>query len=557
MVNSSKEQWTIKLASEQWEIEQIHRLNYRTFVEEIPQHDDHGDGRLIDRFHEENTYVIALRDRQLIGMMALRGKRPFSLDEKLRDIDSYLPWHTKPVEIRLLAVTQENRRSSLFVKLMGFAMNHCLEEGYDIALISGTTRQLALYRRLGFVPFGDLVGTSKAAFQPMYLTLNAYRKTLREQLAVRRIVAQNLITENERNFLPGPVTVMPEVRRAFETPPMSHRGIAFSDNMKQTRHLLCALTGAEHVQILLGSGTLANEMVAAQLSLSPSSGVVLSNGEFGERLIANARRARLAFTPLSVGWGEHFDLDAVARIVRALPTSGWLWMVHHETSTGMVNPLEKIADCCASSGVRLCVDCVSSLGVMPVDLRRVHLATGVSSKGLGAYPGLSLVFHHDVPKPQPERLAGYLDLGWWAERQSTPYTHSSNLLAALLQAARLVTPERMTRIRDHTLWLHRALTQNGLPPLVAEQDTGAVMTIPFSMPDASMQIGEELEIYGYWLNYRSEYLRNRNWLQISLLGDPQRAQLESLLEALRRACARRELGEARQVPVEMTSAAIV
>jgi hypothetical protein len=49
-----------------------------------------------------------------------------------------------------------------------------LREGFDLALISGTTRQLKLYEHLGFVPFGPLVGTPEALFQPMMLTLERF-----------------------------------------------------------------------------------------------------------------------------------------------------------------------------------------------------------------------------------------------------------------------------------------------------------------------------------------------------------------------------------------------
>ena len=80
-----------KIATEDWEFDQIQQLNYRTFVEEIPQHSATPSGRLVDKFHDENTYVICLSGTQLIGMLAVRGKRPFSLDQKLPRLDDYLP----------------------------------------------------------------------------------------------------------------------------------------------------------------------------------------------------------------------------------------------------------------------------------------------------------------------------------------------------------------------------------------------------------------------------------------------------------------------------------
>src|ERR1700722_2268906 len=78
-----------KIATEDWEFDLIHQLNYKTFVEEIPQHQPSPLKRMVDRFHAENTYIICLSGRQLVGMLALRGKRPFSLDQKLPDLDSH------------------------------------------------------------------------------------------------------------------------------------------------------------------------------------------------------------------------------------------------------------------------------------------------------------------------------------------------------------------------------------------------------------------------------------------------------------------------------------
>ena len=89
---------------------------------------------------------------------------------------------------------------------------------------------------------------------------------------------------------------------------------------------------------------------------------------------------------------------------------------------------------------------MSSFGTVEVDLRGVQFATATSGKGLGAYPGLALVFHESKPVSRPDRLPGYLDLGHWAEHASVPHTHSSNLVHALSAAVRECTPERLERI---------------------------------------------------------------------------------------------------------------
>jgi len=167
-----------KFATQTEELEQIHRLNYHAFVEEIPQHPPNPEKKLIDKFHHENTYVIGLVDQVVIAMVALRAERPFSLDGKLENLDQYLPPAQSICEIRLLYIKSGHRNGKVMRGLLEMIGQYGIERQHDLALISGTTRQIRLYKHLGFVPFGPLVGSQGVMFQPMYLTLEAaYRHT--------------------------------------------------------------------------------------------------------------------------------------------------------------------------------------------------------------------------------------------------------------------------------------------------------------------------------------------------------------------------------------------
>jgi len=176
---SSRQQLVFKTATEDWEFEQIHRLNYKTFVEEIPQHQASTSQRLVDKFHAENTYLIGLCGRKLLGMLAVRGNRPFSLDQKLDKLDSFLPAGRRVCEIRLLAVEKKFRGAQVLQGILALLWQHGIEKGYDLAIISGTTRQFRLYQHLGFVPFGPVVGAGEAQFQPMYITLETFESSAR------------------------------------------------------------------------------------------------------------------------------------------------------------------------------------------------------------------------------------------------------------------------------------------------------------------------------------------------------------------------------------------
>jgi len=515
-----------KVATEPHEFELIHALNHRTFVEEIPQHAGNAGPRLIDRFHAENTYVICMCGSELAGMVAVRGERPFSLDRKLADLDGYLPRGRRACEIRLLAVEPRYRKTSVFAGLVLRLVQLSRARGYDLALISGTVRQLKLYRHLGFEPFGPRVGTPGAEYQPMMLTLERFEECVRPLLAGQESSAPAV------SFLPGPVSIAPDVGEALREAPISHRGEPFRRLMADVRRKLTALTGAQHVALFLGSGTLANDVVAGQLSLRPGKGLVLANGEFGERLIDHARRWRLDFDVYQRNWGSPFD---AAAIEQRLQGKAWLWFVHCETSTGMLNDLEGLRRLCARLGTDLCVDAISSLGTVSCDLRDISFATGVSGKGLGAYPGIAMVFHREPPGAGGHRLPRYLDLALYAREDGCPFTHSSNLLAALSRALDGIASRYATLSAD-SAYLRQQAEAAGLRLAVPAQHA-APCVLTFALPRVARgaNVAERLAASGYAIAYASRYLAERNWIQVALMGDYARHRLPGMMAALRQA----------------------
>ena len=174
--------YQVKIADEDAEYDLIHKLNYKIFVEEIPQHERNDNGSLMDRFHLENTYLIALDGEHLAGMIAVRGNRPFSLDLKISDLNSYLPAGRKVCEIRLLAIEKEYRGGKIFFLLMKQLVEYSMKMGYDYAVISGTTRQQKLYQHLGFQPFHPRVGKKGAYYIPMCAALEDFQRNIQRDI---------------------------------------------------------------------------------------------------------------------------------------------------------------------------------------------------------------------------------------------------------------------------------------------------------------------------------------------------------------------------------------
>jgi aspartate aminotransferase-like enzyme/GNAT superfamily N-acetyltransferase len=521
-----------KVATEPWEFEEIHKLNYKTFVEEIPQHSPLPTQKLIDKFHQENNYIICTRGRTLIGMITVRGKRPFSLDQKLQNLDEYLPKDRRICEIRLLAVKPEARNGVIFKNLMEKTAEFCLGEGYDLAVISGTLRQLKLYKHIGFVPFGPVVGTADAPYQPMYLTLEAFRQTLSRFGNETKFLFDKKEEEFKEpvNLLPGPVEMHPSVRDAIAGPAVSTRAKGFVDSFERVKSLLLKLSGAKNVEIFLGSGTLANDVMTGQLSLIRGKGLIISEGEFGERLIDHAKRWRLKFVTLEKEWGKRVEKEEVEKELKKDEKIKWVLFTHCETSTGILHDLDGITEVCKRKKVKVAVDCISSFATVPFKLDKVDFATSLSGKAVGGFPGLSFVFYNGKVKPQPKKLPRYLDLGRYAEKHGIPYTTSSNLFAALAVALGNLDIEKKTStIACLSSRLREEILKNGLQILVPKEiATPAVFTIVIPQEISSKMVGDELARRGYLVSYLSEYLLKRNWIQICLLGELRQEEILKL-----------------------------
>lgn len=500
--------------------EAIHRLNHRTFALEIPQHPANADGLLPDRFHGENTYAVYEVDGAVVGMVAGRATRPFSLDTKLGGVDRYLPPDCTPVEFRLLAVERAFRSTRAFTALVSFLTRHFLDRGFDTAVISGTTRQLKLYEHLGFRAFGSLIGREGAWYQPMLITaadVARWPRSMRGTNPETNRDADSAV-ETPVNCLPGPVAMREAVHAAFRSAPTSHRSHEFQACYDATVERLLSLTRAKCATMLLGSGTLANDVVAAALVSIGAHGVVATNGEFGERLVDHARRAGLRVTVAASAWGNALDCDAIDRAL-ASSKAAWLWVTHCETSSGVLNDIGRLRAIAAARGAALAVDAISSVGAVPVDLTGVQLASAVSGKALGAYPGLAVVFHDGAPIRRTD-VPRYLDLAFAHEQHGVPFTHSSNLVCALHAAVdRTDWRARFARIAQVSAQMRAALADHGLEVLTrSDHASPAVLTVPLRGV-SSRRVGDMLRAGGVLVSYESAYLLSRNWIQLCLMGE--------------------------------------
>jgi aspartate aminotransferase-like enzyme len=511
--------FSVKMADTPQEFEQIHRLNYLTFVEEIPQHSDktNEQGVLVDKFHFKNTYFVVKDGDEVIGMVCYSNERPFSVDAKIPNLDQFLTETIiSPCEVRLLAVKENYRHHRDIIALL---LDACIEYAFsvkanDCAVVTAYSKQIQLYASIGFKPIGPMLQDGSAQFQAMMITLADFPK----DWMIGRVIEKR-VPDQQSYFLTGPVKPFYKVDHASSQAALSHRCQPFTEIFQQTSLKLRKLVNAKYVHITMGNGSLANAIVAAQLSLLNETGLILSNGEFSERLIDHAERANLDFVTVQKSWGEEFSYAEIEKTLQENSQVKWLWTTHCETSTGFLFDIERLQKITETYQVKLVLDCMSSIGTVPVNLSKVFFASCSSAKALGAKTGLSFVFYNHPVVPS-QKIPAVFDLGFSEQKNGIPFTISSHLILALQQALNWFdNPGIWKRTQTVATILRKELKRLNIEVLISnEHASPAIVTVIVPKEMNSYLLGEQFTAKGILLNYGSDYLRSRNWMQISLMG---------------------------------------
>jgi aspartate aminotransferase-like enzyme len=319
----------------------------------------------------------------------------------------------------------------------------------------------------------------------------------------------------EINFLPGPVKISPRIKAALGATAFSHRSETFNRLHSQCAEMLLKLGKSKRVVLLMGSGTTANAMVAQELKKLSAKGLILSNGEFGERLINQGARAGLDFDRYALNWGEAFAFE---EIKKRLKNKSWLWLAQCETSVGVLNLDEQLMAYCKTQDIKLCLDSVSAFGNQEVNFSDVYLASSSSGKGLCSFTGIAIVFYNHEPK-RIQNGCDYLDLALYHEAESVPFTFSSNLLNAL-HTALFITDyqKKFAQNAKHALQITEWISTNKLhvPSSARQADYMWTIAIPEKIP--SSVLGANLEEKGVLVHYKNRYLLKNNWIQIAFMG---------------------------------------
>jgi 2-aminoethylphosphonate-pyruvate transaminase len=275
---------------------------------------------------------------------------------------------------------------------------------------------------------------------------------------------------------PGPVNVSPRVAAALKRGDLCHREPECTELLDRVRRRLVQAfaPGAPFTAVLVtGSGTAALEMAVQSAVSEQGRLVVVANGVYGERIAAMAEAARIPHEVVAAPWTAPPDLDAVERAIRGHDVEA-VAVVHHETTTGLLNPVAAVGRLARTHGKLLLVDSVSGLGGDLLDLNETgaDLVVGTGGKCIQAYPGLAFVLVREEVLPRlarHPRRSLYLSLAVHHEAQtrgSVPFTPAVQLAYALDEALAELLEEgvggRIARYRAAAARLRAGFERLGL-----------------------------------------------------------------------------------------------
>ncbi|HEY3281140.1 MAG TPA: alanine--glyoxylate aminotransferase family protein [Armatimonadota bacterium] len=355
---------------------------------------------------------------------------------------------------------------------------------------------------------------------------------------------------------PGPSQVHPRVLQAMSTPLVGHLDPVFLHIMDEVSGMLRQVfrTGNRLTLPISGTGSAGMEAAIANM-VEPGDPVIVGvNGVFGQRLAETVRRCGGEAVEVSAEWGQPLNPSEVRQALSSVTRPKALVVVHAETSTGVLQPLEELSQMAHSWGALFIADTVTSLGGTPVEVDRweIDVAYSGTQKCLSCPPGLAPITLSDraveaLHARRAKVQSWYLDLSmierYWGEERVYHHTAPISMCYAIHEALRLVLEEgleaRWARHRAMSDLLLGGLESLGVLPLPDEGYRLPMLNavrVPEGVNEAAVR-STLLNEFGIEIGAGLGPLKGKVW-RIGLMGESAtRASVVRLLDGLMQAMA--------------------
>jgi len=252
---------------------------------------------------------------------------------------------------------------------------------------------------------------------------------------------------------PGPSDAHPRVLSAMTTPLLGHLDPQFLEMMNETQEMMREVFRTKNKLTfpVSATGSAGMECCLVNLIEPGDKAVICPKGYFGNRMLDMAGRCGAQVTELRQEWGKAFDLNRIRETLQTVRPKV-LGIVHAETSTGVLQPIDQLGKLCHEFDTLLVVDAVTSLGCVPVNVDEweIDAIFSCSQKGLGCPPGLSPVSLSDravaaLNARKTKVLSWYLDLSivqsYWGGERAYHHTGPISMIYAIREGLRIVLEE--------------------------------------------------------------------------------------------------------------------
>ena len=289
----------------------------------------------------------------------------------------------------------------------------------------------------------------------------------------------------KRNVLlnPGPATTTDTVKMAQVVPDICPREKEFAGMMKQLRADLLRIAHApadKFTSVLFcGSGTINIDICLNSLLPEGKKVLVVNNGAYSSRAVEICQYYGLPYIDLKSSVFEQPDLAAVEKALNENPDIAVVYTTHHETGTGVLNPIREIGAMAHQHGAIFVVDTTSSLGMIPFDMVQdnVDFCMASAQKGLMAMTGLSFIIGNEAEirksKDYPKRSYYcnlYLQYDFFERTGEMHFTPPVQTIYATIQALKeyFEVGEKEKFARHHRVIeaIHKGLEEMGLQEVI-------------------------------------------------------------------------------------------
>lgn len=355
------------------------------------------------------------------------------------------------------------------------------------------------------------------------------------------------VVYNQKLFCPGPVNISGAVKQASVAYDIGHREVEFSLLYSSIKKKLLTIFEISNTReysalVMTGSGTAANEAVLSTVVGSKNI-LVLVNGEFGSRLFDISSIHNKNTYKLDFDWAKQIDLGVVESFLKNNKINV-LAMVHYETSTGMLNPVDKIGRLCKKYKIMFIVDAVSSAGCERVRVEdwNISFVTTSAGKAICSMPGLGMIVGKSSEfeklkniKPRTTYLDLYKIYYFSKYYTQTPNTPAVNLMFALDSALSLLLENgiknKILKVKVLSNFARGQMRKMGLKFLLNEKFMCSMLTTVVSPFDVST-IQAKLKERGFVI-YKGKGLLEKKVFQVANIGDVTHENVSQFLIGLR------------------------